>query len=241
MKQLLRDFIWARRQAKRSNFSCSRPVLDLVRFGTKPGIVLDVGANEGGFASDILVQAPLMQVHCFEPNSQIFKVLQKNAKTWGTYQHSPRAIVNRLGVGSTSEEKELLVTGLHAASSFLPVAEASESGWPNADFSVSRRETVGIVRLDEYLAQKSIDQVTLLKLDVQGFELEALRGCGERLRNIRYIISEVQFQPLYENAPLWDQIVDYTSQYGFRPVVMDGFCFSAKNEPLQADILLEQV
>ena len=107
-----------------------------------------------------------------------------------------------------------------------------------ADFSERRRETVQIVRIDDYLEQHGLVAVKLMKIDVQGYELEVLRGCGDRLRDIEYIVSEVQFRQLYEAAPLWHEIVDYAAEYGFQPVVMDGFCFAPDGEPLQADILL---
>lgn len=71
-------------------------------------------------------------------------------------------------------------------------------------------------------------------------QLEALRGCGDRLRSIDFIIAEVQFTPMYEGAPLWEDIVKHAADFGFWPVVMDGFCFSPKYEPLQADILLKR-
>lgn len=211
-----------------------------MNFGTSPGVVLDVGANRGGFASEILVRAPLMQVHCFEPNQEICERLAEKSSKWGTFRGKPRCIVNRQGVGSVTERKDLIVTGLHAASSFLAVTEATRSGWPTSDFDEVRRDTVEIVRIDDYLNQRKISSVHLLKLDVQGFELEALKGCGDRIKDIRYIVSEVQFQALYDGAPLWHELVAYTSKHGFQPFVMDGFCFGPDDEPLQADILLKQ-
>ena len=142
--------------------------------------------------------------------------------------------------GETEEEKELIVTNLHAASSFLPVGEASRAGWPNVDFSESRTEIVSVTRLDNYLAEMKITEVKLLKLDVQGFELEALRGCGKRLSDVQYILAEVQFATLYSGAPLWYEVIKYASDFGFRPVVMDGFCFGPEGQPLQADVLLKR-
>ncbi len=238
---LLRDLVRKRRQSKKPRFDFKRPSLDLVDFGLQPGIVLDVGANLGGFASQVLVQAPLSQVHCFEPNGQLCEKLRSQAATWGTFHGSPRGIVNHKGVGSSEDRKELIVTKLHAASSFLPVGEATRAGWPNVDFSESRTEIVSVTRLDNYLEEMKINAVKLLKLDVQGFELEALKGCGKRLSDIQYILSEVQFAPLYSGAPLWYEVIKYTSDFGFQPVVMDGLCFGPEGQPLQADVLLKRV
>ncbi|TWU27180.1 2-O-methyltransferase NoeI [Novipirellula galeiformis] len=241
MIDLVRNFIRMRRQTRRKTYQCERPVLDLVDFGTTPGVVLDVGANKGGFASKVLVQAPLTQVHCFEPNGELSTRLEGIASTWGAFRGSPRCIVNHLGVGSSMSQMELIVTGMHGASSFLSVADAATQGWPDMDFDEVRREAVPVTRLDTYLTENSIEAVKLLKLDVQGFELEALKGCGDRLRDIEYIISEVQFTPLYAGAPLWHEIVNYATHFGFVPQVMDGFCFAPDGQPLQADVLLKRV
>lgn len=236
---MLKNLIWSWRQSRR-DFNFQRPVLDLVNFGTGPGVVLDVGANRGGFASQVLVRAPLMQVHCFEPNGELCGRLREQSVDWGHYRGTARAIINGKGVGSVAETKELIVTGLDAASSFLPVADMARSGWPTADFEEVRKESVEVIRLDEYLTENSIAEVNLLKLDVQGFEMEALKGCGDRLRDIRYIMSEVQFVPLYDGAPIWNELVAYAADFGFSPVVMDGFCFGPDRQPLQADVLLKR-
>ena len=235
---MLRRILWGLRHRYRLNRVRPRPVLDLVEFGIRRCVVLDVGANLGGFAGNILLRAPLAEVHCFEPNQDVLPTLGKNAKRYGKTRGKPRCIVNAAGVGAASETREFIVTGLHAASSFLSVSQASRDGWPMADFSERRRETVQIVRIDDYLEQHGLVAVKLMKIDVQGYELEVLRGCGDRLRDIEYIVSEVQFRQLYEAAPLWHEIVDYAAEYGFQPVVMDGFCFAPDGQPLQADILL---
>lgn len=213
-------------------------MLDMIDFGRDRCIVLDVGASVGGFAGNILLRAPLAEVHCFEPNPGVIPKLEANARRYGNWKGQPRCIINTQAVGSHPGREELLVTSLAVASSLLPVSDASRRGWPQADFTELHQKTVEVIRLDEYLAARSISSVKLLKLDVQGYELNALRGCGERLRDIDYIVAEVQFQPLYERAPLWDEIVSYTAQFGFSPVVMDGFCFGPDGQPLQADILL---
>jgi FkbM family methyltransferase len=216
----------------------ARPVLDLVDFGKRRCTVLDVGANVGGFAGNVLLRAPMATVHCFEPNAELEGRLRDNAARYGKLGNRPRCVVKMTGVGEVDAQRELIVTGLHAASSFLNVTETLRQGWPTTDFNEKRRELVEMVTLEGYLERERIDRVKLLKLDVQGYELGVLKGCGGRLRQMEYILAEIQFRQLYDGAPLWHEIVYFVREFGFQPIVMDGFCFAPDGQPLQADILL---
>lgn len=236
---MLREMVWRLRHRFRLNKVGRRPVLDLVEFGRERCVVLDVGAHKGGFAGDILLRAPLAEVHCFEPNPNILPPLKANAARYGTFRNRPRCVVSSCAVGDVEQSQPLIVTGLSSASSLLAVTDNVRSGWPDANFAEQSRTSVQVVRLDRYLATASIDFVKLLKLDIQGYELAALRGCGDRLRDIEYIIAEVQFCELYAGAPLWHELANYCISAGFTPVVMDGFCFGPSGAPLQADILFQ--
>ena len=65
-------------------------VLDLIDFGSKECVILDVGANRGGFAGNILLHAPLATVHCFEPNQELYLELKNKATLFGRNLGKPR-------------------------------------------------------------------------------------------------------------------------------------------------------
>lgn len=71
---------------------------------------------------------------------------------------------------------------------------------------------VPAVRIDEYWQGDSID---LLAMDLQGSELEALKGMGSLLNDVKYIITEGQYKRLYHDTPLISDIAEYLSQFGF--------------------------
>ena len=58
-----------------------------------------------------------------------------------------------------------------------------------------------------------------INLDIQGAELDALRGAGTLLHRVAYIYTEVSFLELYKNAPLADEIDVYLQTFGFKRVV----------------------
>lgn len=132
------------------------------------------------------------------------------------------------------------ISAFSPASSLLKITQHTSEGWPQVDFSEVGQEVVPVLTLDDYMAERSISRVKLLKIDVQGFELKVLKGCGNRIHDIEYIIAEVQFKPLYEGSPAWHELVAYVKPFGFTPKVMDGFCFAPDGQPLQADILFER-
>ncbi|MDH6106152.1 FkbM family methyltransferase [Anabaenopsis tanganyikae CS-531] len=237
---LIKYYIRKIKQKFKLNLVPSRPVLDLIDFGSKECVILDVGANRGGFAGNILLHAPLATVHCFEPNQELYLDLKNKATLFGRNLGKPRCHVVGVGVGENNEKREFTVSKFHASSSFLPTAEATKKGWSYIDFSEHKKYYVDIIRLDSYLDEHDIKDVKLLKLDIQGFELYALRGCGERIKDVEYIVSEIQFIPLYEGAPIWTEIVDYLRLFDFQPILMDGFCFDSEGNPLQADILFSR-
>lgn len=211
--------------------------LGMIDFRKGSRIVFDVGANRGNFAATILLGAPLSQVHCFEPNPELFPQLEAKCHSFGMEKGRPRAIPNSVGVGASPGMLELIVTNFAPASSMLPVGQAAETGWPMADFGVRAKVPVPVITLQDYAQETGIADARLLKLDVQGFELEVLKGCGEFLSQIDYVYAEVQFLPLYEGGPLWTDLLRFLSERRFYPEVMGGICLGPSGEPLSADLL----
>ncbi len=75
---------------------------------------------------------------------------------------------------------------------------------------------VDTLRLDAYCAEQKIGRVDLLCIDIQGAALHALRGLGEHLREVRYILAEIENRPLYHGQDLFPEISAHLSAHGFR-------------------------
>lgn len=214
------------------------PELNLIDFHKGSRVIFDVGAHEGGFTGDLLLRAPLSRVHCFEPNPGVFPILEKNCKSYGMLDNRPRAIANNIALGSTTESKEFLVTKNSACSSFFNSSSHNKE-WAGEFCELDKKVIVQSNTLADYAANHQIEDAKLLKIDTQGFELEVIKGAQGLLPKVEYIYSEVQFLPLYLDAPIWTDIIHYLWDQQFFPLVMGGFCFSKNAEPLQADILFK--
>lgn len=130
---------------------------EVYRGPTEPGqgVVLDVGANIGLAAAWYERNCPGRPIHCFEP-------LEENARMARLNCHS--ATVNNVAVGSKPGTVELRVDRDAVMASTIP--------W---DRAVSTR-TLNVVTLDDYIRERAIDRVAVLKIDTEGMELDVLDG-----------------------------------------------------------------
>lgn len=79
-----------------------------------------------------------------------------------------------------------------------------------------------------------------MKLDVQGFELEALRGCENMLDRFRYVYCECSFVELYEGQALAHEIIDYLSQHKFKLTGVYNMTYDKRGIAVQADFLFSR-
>lgn len=71
---------------------------------------------------------------------------------------------------------------------------------------------VEAVRIDSWYH----DKIDLIAMDLQGSELEALKGMGDLLSSTKYIITEGQYKKIYQDTPLISDIENYLTNYGFK-------------------------
>lgn len=148
-----------------------------------PLCIFDVGANQGQYLR--LIQQHLAgvpcSVHCFEPSPTTFKILAQNA--------GDRAGVtlNPFGLGREAGEFDL-----HSDAEGSGLASLSHRRLDHFGIQFSRRERVELRTLDAYCAANGVDRIDLLKLDVEGHELDALRGGARTFaeRRVRAVTFE---------------------------------------------------
>jgi FkbM family methyltransferase len=128
--------------------------------------VLDVGANEGQFLGMLLAGLPdSTQIHCFEPSVSAFSRLSSMASSF------PRVFLNRCAIGRQSGEGTL-----HYDREGSGLASLTKRDISHVGLSFEGSEPVQIRTIDEYCSDRSIDRIHLLKLDIEGHELDALQG-----------------------------------------------------------------
>ena len=89
--------------------------------------------------------------------------------------------------------------------------------YPHITFDFT--EEVSMFRLEDL--DIDFSKYNFINIDVQGYELEVFKGANTVLKNIDYIISEVNKDEVYENCPHVDELDEYLSQFYFRRVETD--------------------
>jgi len=168
--------------------------------------VLDVGANVGQYAQRLRRGGYAGRIVSFEPVAGIAEKLREAAR------NDPDWRVYECALGDADEETEINVRP-GSMSSLLPSSEFGKD-WHERlregeaqKISVRRRDGL----FDEVIDGIS-DPRVYLKLDTQGYDMQAFAGAGDRLKEIAGMQSEVACVPIYDGMPrLPDQIAAYES------------------------------
>jgi len=197
-------------------------------------ILVDVGANEGQYAQLIRQIGFDGRIISFEPLRVAHQRLEMAASRDPMWNVAPR-----IALGDQEGEVEINVASNGgASSSILRMLDAHKRAAPEVKYIGS--ETVSISRLDRvartFLGDDS--QKIFLKLDVQGYEMQVLRGSEGLLDRIVGAQLEVSLAPLYEGQPLLASVGDYMSSKGFEIWgIVPGFVDDSSGRMLQLDVI----
>jgi FkbM family methyltransferase len=147
-----------------------------------PFVLFDAGANKGQYATHALaVLGNRVQAHCFEPSPKTFAELAANL--------AGRKQVKLLPFGLSSQPCELQLYSHPGGSAEASLTRRDLSHW---GLEQSIVETVTLRTLDDYCRESGIQRIDFLKIDVEGHEIEVLRGGTQMLRTRR--IRKIQFE-----------------------------------------------
>jgi FkbM family methyltransferase len=192
--------------------------------------IIDVGANEGQYAEGLIAHGFNGKIYSFEPISSVYEKMkrrsQKKKEQWIT--------INK-GLGNIEAELPINVTANFASSSLYQVGEKSLAAEPAT--RITHQEKISITTLDSWFPKEfSFEDEVMLKLDVQGFELEALKGAVTNLKRIKIVQAELSFTEVYKNAPQYLEVITFLQNHEFElftflPVFID----ANSGRMLQAD------
>jgi len=150
----------------------------------KPGMtVVDVGAHVGFYA---LLAARLVGtngcVYAFEPNPEVYNILVRNIQINGY-----REIVRAVPKGVSNKKRTV--------SLYVPREKSGEASFYSGESADNTCIKVETLTLDEFFAGKGWPKIDLVKIDVEGAEVEVLEGMRELARRSKDLKLIVEFNP----------------------------------------------
>ncbi|MCW3084668.1 MAG: hypothetical protein JWP12_2034 [Bacteroidetes bacterium] len=173
-------------------------------------MVFDIGANKGQYATGIMDAGYKHQIVSFEPLSSVHSVIDALSKKYTNWTVAPRC-----AIGSKKEEIEINISANSVSSTLLNMLDTHIDGAPES--KIIGKEKVQVFPLDEIGESYAKNSKNIfLKIDVQGFEQEVLKGAQNMLDKAKGVEMEISLVPLYENQSwLLPEILDYMSKKGF--------------------------
>jgi FkbM family methyltransferase len=142
-------------------------VFRLLRRRPAPLTVFDVGANQGQFLTAALeaLADTDHRIHSFEPGKGTFALLAAR------HGHTPRVMLHNLAVGRSAGTATLWYDEEGSGIASLTRRDLDHLGIP-----FGRSEPVPVTTIDDHCHRHGVDRIDLLKLDIEGHELDALEG-----------------------------------------------------------------
>jgi len=154
----------------------------LLPFAKNEEIFWDIGANIGGVSLRAGLNPLIKEVHSFEPNSRTRKILLNHVAL------NPKSpiTVHAVALSDKDENRELALPPDENSGVASLVIENTNS---------SNRETVQCIKIDSLIRAKKLAYPSLIKIDVEGWELPVLVGAKELFKN--HPPKAVVFETLY--------------------------------------------
>ncbi len=195
--------------------------------------VVDVGANKGQFALNLIENKFNGSIISFEPLKEEHEILKKICKKvkikW--------EIAERCALGNKKKVQKLNITGNRESSSLLKIKSRHIKLRP--DSKIVGSDNIKVKKIDDFFKNFSkFKKNILLKIDTQGTELDILKGAKKFLPKVKCIFLEVSLVKLYEKQTLWFEVINYLEKRNFKVWSIDPMLRNkSSGQTYQLDIL----
>jgi len=177
-------------------------------------VILEAGAYDGKDTRLMALKWPNATIHAFEPDPQAFAKL----------------------VATTSRINNIHVyeyaLGTHNGSAIFHQSEDNGNTWSGsllepkehlnyAPTTFNTTVQVHVKMLDTWAQEYGIDHIDFLWLDMQGFELPAMKAGPTIMNTVKVIYCEVEFVEAYAGQPLYKEVLTWLQDQGFRLIFTD--------------------
>ena len=171
--------------------------------------IIHVGAHYGEELSEY-VSNGIQDIILFEPISENFDILSDKVKDLNANIEG-----HQVALGSERGEFTMYVSDNEKQSSSILKPKVHLTHHPHVKFPST--ETVEVHLLDDYDSK----DYNFINMDVQGYELEVLKGGTKTLEHVDYVYCEVNRDEVYENNAMIEELDEFLSSYNMKRVETD--------------------
>ena len=173
-------------------------------------VIFDIGSHKGKMAK---IMSDLYQdalIYCFEPNKSMNSSLKKIGNNIKVYNYA---------VGQKNEEKKIFISKIDLTNTLSNVNKKSTYlKIKNLILSKTKEKAsykkIRVVSLNNFCKSKKIKQIDFLKIDVEGYEHKVLLGAKNIIKNVSFIMLEVQKNDMYSEYSK-EKIEDFLKKNNF--------------------------
>ena len=156
--------------------------------------IIDIGSHRGKLVTLMNNLYENALIYCLEPNKLMNKRLKKIGKNIKIYNFA---------IGDKSEEKKILINKIDLTNTLSKINENSiYLKLKNLILNKPKNEKykkIKVISLKEFCKSKKIQYIDFLKIDVEGYEYKVLLGAKDIIKNVKFIMIEIQKNDMYKN------------------------------------------
>jgi FkbM family methyltransferase len=192
----------------------------------KYDVIIDIGAHKGETISNFLKNFKILNIYSFEASSETYKDLESNVnKIRKKYTNTNIEIFNT-GIGNSKDQKIFNELPDSNSSTFNIIDENSSyfkrknkilSFFFKKKFNI-KKNFVSQIKLSEFIEEKKLKVIDILKIDTEGYEFEVIKGLDKNITIIKFIYFEHHYDNMIKKNYKFSDIHDFLLTNGFQRV-----------------------
>lgn len=188
---------------------------EIARYLPDDPVILEAGACDGTDTVRFAQRWPKAVIHSFEPVPALYAEASRRTGGLPGVRVYPLALSGRPGT-AVMHVVDPGAGGNRGTSSLLVTTQ----DYPDIPADVRAQEVeVTVTTMADWAKAEGVDRIDFIWLDMEGMELSALKSAGPLLDSVRAVCMEVSRERRHEGTPLYDEVVSWMREQGFRPVI----------------------
>ncbi|MBS0628577.1 MAG: FkbM family methyltransferase [Verrucomicrobia bacterium] len=176
-------------------------------------VIVEAGTYDGQDTVELSKLLPEAQIYTFEPVPELFNKSAKRLESFNNIKIYNHALSDKTGKGTMYLSEQKGAAGIVSMSSSLLAPKEHLIYSPDTLFKNTIE--VSTTTIDNWAEENNISTIDVLKLDIQGNELNVLMASPKILSTVKAVLIEVEFVEAYEGQYLFEEIKLWMEEWGF--------------------------